>query len=581
VKQGQLVTSLTIIMTDITIKKQAEEALRRSEHIYRQAITTAGAVPYYRDHRTNTYTFMGEGILAMTGYSASEMTPELWETLEQEGFPRGSLAHLTYEEADRVTDEDSSLLWECDYRIRTRDGQTRWVADTSVKGFNEYGEQAGVIGILQDITERKQFEQQIQQRLQELAAIQAVSQAAASELESDTLFDLIAHELFQLFDIQDVYFAIHDQQTNLIQFPYYRHAEQLLDSDPIPFGQGLSSHVILSRKPLLINHDYERRSTELGVVRFSAIPGSISQVSWLGVPIQAGDQTIGMVCVINLERENAFTDDDVRLLTTIAANVGIAIQNAQLFMTVQQELTGRKQAEAERETFIQELEAKNAELERFNYTVSHELKSPIVTIKGFLGSIAKDIRDEKYERAQKDLLRISNATDKMHDTLSDLLELSRIGRIVNPPEEVDLLQLTREALETVHGRIQSRNITVQIAPDLPVVCGDRVRLREVYENLIDNAAKHFGDQPAPLIEIGVRKDGDENVYFIKDNGLGIDAKYHKRIFGLFDKLDATSEGTGIGLAIVKRIIETHGGRIWVESDGPGKGSTFCFTIPGK
>ena len=394
VKQGHRVTSLTIIMTDITIKKQTEDALHRSEHIYRQAITTAGAVPYYRDHRTNTYTFMGEGILAMTGYSASEMTPELWETLEQEGFPRGALGHLTYEEADRITEEDSSLLWECDYRIRTRDGQTRWVADTSVKGYNEYGERVGVIGILQDITERKQ-------------------------------------------------------------------------------------------------------------------------------------------------------------------------------------------AEAERETFIQELEAKNAELERFNYTVSHELKSPIVTIKGFLGSIAKDIREEKYERAQKDLLRVSNATDKMHDTLSDLLELSRIGRIANPPEEVDLAQLTREALETVHGRLQARNVTIQIAPDLPVVCGDRVRLREVFENLIDNAAKHFGDQPAPLIEIGVRKDGDENVYFIKDNGLGIDAKYHKRIFGLFDKLDATSEGTGIGLAIVKRIIETHGGRIWVESDGHGKGSTFCFTIPGK
>ncbi len=244
-----------------------------------------------------------------------------------------------------------------------------------------------------------------------------------------------------------------------------------------------------------------------------------------------------------------------------------------------QDITERKQAEAERETFIQELEAKNAELERFNYTVSHELKSPIVTIKGFLGSVANDLHNGKYERAQQDLLRVSTATDKMQDTLSDLLELSRIGRIVNPSEEIDLVQLVQEALETVHGRVQARNITVQIAPNLPAVCGDRVRLREVYENLIDNAAKYLGDQSAPLIEIGSRKTGNEIICFVKDNGMGVDVKYHKRIFGLFDKLDATSEGTGIGLALVKRIIETHGGRIWIESEGVGKGSTFCFTIP--
>jgi light-regulated signal transduction histidine kinase (bacteriophytochrome) len=244
-----------------------------------------------------------------------------------------------------------------------------------------------------------------------------------------------------------------------------------------------------------------------------------------------------------------------------------------------QDITERKQAESERETFIQELEAKNAELERFNYTVSHELKSPIVTIKGFLGSIATDLEGGKLERAKKDILRISTATDKMHDTLSDLLELSRIGRIANPSEEIDLVQLAHEALETTHGRIQSRNITVHIAPDLPPVYGDRIRLREVYENLLDNAAKYFGDQTMPLIEIGARNDGTEIIYFVKDNGIGIESQYHKRIFGLFDKLNPTSDGTGVGMTIVKRIIEVHGGRIWVESDGLGKGSTFCFTIP--
>lgn len=244
-----------------------------------------------------------------------------------------------------------------------------------------------------------------------------------------------------------------------------------------------------------------------------------------------------------------------------------------------QDITERQQAQKEREKLFNEIEAQNAELERFNYAISHELKSPIVTIKGFLGMLKKDLEENRRDRVQKDFERISEAAEKMGVLLSDLLELSRIGRIVNPPEEVDLLQLTREALETMHRRIQARNITVHIAPDLPVVYGDRIRLREVYENLIDNAAKHVGNLPAPLIDIGIRKGENEIVLFVKDNGMGIDERYHQRIFGLFDKLDATSEGTGIGLALVKRIIETHGGKIWVESEGLGKGSAFCFTIP--
>jgi signal transduction histidine kinase len=166
----------------------------------------------------------------------------------------------------------------------------------------------------------------------------------------------------------------------------------------------------------------------------------------------------------------------------------------------------------------------------------------------------------------------------MSDTLSDLLELSRIGRVVNPSEEFALSKLIQEALETVEGRIRSRNIRIKVSSPMPIIYGDRKRLHEVFENLIDNAAKYMGDQKSPLIEIGQRS-GEEPVFFVKDNGMGIASPYHSKVFGLFEKLDAMSEGTGVGLALVKRIIELHGGKIWVESDGLGKGSTFCFTIP--
>jgi signal transduction histidine kinase len=167
----------------------------------------------------------------------------------------------------------------------------------------------------------------------------------------------------------------------------------------------------------------------------------------------------------------------------------------------------------------------------------------------------------------------------MDALLSELLELSRIGRIINPPEEVDLTALTQEALETLDARLRSTGVTVHISPDLPSVSGDRIRLREVIENLIDNAAKYMGSQSSPTIEIGVRTQGKAPVIFVKDNGMGIEASYHDRIFHLFEKLHPTIEGSGIGLALVKRIVELHGGQIWVESEGIGKGSTFCFTIP--
>jgi signal transduction histidine kinase len=191
----------------------------------------------------------------------------------------------------------------------------------------------------------------------------------------------------------------------------------------------------------------------------------------------------------------------------------------------------------------------------------------------------KDIRENRQDRVQTDFQRIAGAADKMDELLSDLLELSRIGRIVHPPEKVDLVELTRDALEMLDARIHSRNVSIQISPDLPAIYGDRLRLREVFENLISNAIKYMGNQPNPLIEIGTRDAANESIIFIKDNGIGIEERYQSRVFALFEKLNPNIEGTGIGLALVKRIIEVHGGRVWVESDGLEKGSTFCFTIP--
>jgi PAS domain S-box-containing protein len=245
-----------------------------------------------------------------------------------------------------------------------------------------------------------------------------------------------------------------------------------------------------------------------------------------------------------------------------------------------EDITVRKRAEAEREALIKELEAKNAELERFVYTVSHDLKSPLITIQGFLGFLEQDVRAGNAEQVEADIARITNAAVKMHQLLDELLELSRIGRLMNPPQAVAFGELAREAVSMVAGRLAERDVEVFIAPDLPTVYGDRPRLREALQNLLDNAVKFLGEQATPRIEVGARYESDERVFYVRDNGIGIDPKYQDKVFGLFEKLDHRSEGTGVGLAIVKRIIEVHGGRIWIESAGIGRGSTFCFTLLG-
>jgi PAS domain S-box-containing protein len=245
-----------------------------------------------------------------------------------------------------------------------------------------------------------------------------------------------------------------------------------------------------------------------------------------------------------------------------------------------QDITERKEAEALREELINEMEEKNAELERFTYTVSHDLKSPLITIKGFLGMLQRDLERGDKEHITKDMDRISQAADKMQQLLDELLELSRVGRLNNPPEDVDLTTLAHEAVELVAGQITEQGVAVDIQAGLPTVHADRPRMLEVFQNLVDNATKFMGDQAEPRIEIGVRREDHEDVVYVKDNGIGIKKDYFQKVFGLFDQLDQGKGGTGIGLALVKRVIETHGGRIWVESDGLGHGSTFCFTVKG-
>lgn len=169
----------------------------------------------------------------------------------------------------------------------------------------------------------------------------------------------------------------------------------------------------------------------------------------------------------------------------------------------------------------------------------------------------------------------------MTQLLDGLLALSRIGRVAGPQEEMSFGDVAEEVVSLVAGGLEQGQVQIEVAADLPVVFGDPLRIREVLQNLVENSIKFMGEEPNPLVHIGAWQEDGETVLFVRDNGIGIESTYQHKIFDLFDKLDQHSEGTGLGLALVKRIVEAHGGRAWVESEGSGQGSTFYFTLPLK
>ncbi|MES1175872.1 MAG: PAS domain-containing protein [Myxococcales bacterium] len=234
----------------------------------------------------------------------------------------------------------------------------------------------------------------------------------------------------------------------------------------------------------------------------------------------------------------------------------------------------------ERRAREEELRFKNEELTRFTYTVSHDLKSPLVTIQSFLGFLVEDAKRGDAERVARDVSFIKTAADRMAALLADLLQLSRVGRKQNSAERVPLSRLVDEALSMVAGRVATQKPKLTFSVERVSLFGDQLRLVEVFQNLLDNAVKFSAGVPNAHVEVLAEQVDGEIVVRVRDNGIGIDARHRHKLFGLFEKLHPDLEGTGIGLALVKRIIDVHGGQIWIESAGPGRGTTVSFTLPG-
>ncbi|MEP7135445.1 MAG: GAF domain-containing protein [Chloroflexota bacterium] len=402
--------------------------------------------------------------------------------------------------------------------------------------------------------------------------INEFAHAISSTLDLPSILEIVARLSVELIGAETANIAIMSDDGLEITNAYNYNEVEKLDNF-MPKGYGLT-WLTYEKSRLVLVDDYTQHPNALPEWSASGLR------AFMGVPIMAGAKCLGVLTLYNRTFDKKFTQRDVSLIEAVAQEVAIAIQNARLFNALQKELTEHKQTQDQLQILVHELEAKNAELERFTYSVSHDLKSPLVTIGGFIGFLEADIKRGELQRTESTINRIREAAKKMQRLLDELLELSRIGRLINPPLEVPFGELVSEALELAHGQLTERQVRVEVDAELPLVKVDRVRMVEVLQNLIVNATKFMGNREDPKIEIGTQIINTEKTFFVRDNGIGIASEYHQKIFGLFDKLDARSDGTGIGLALVKRIVEVHGGKIWVESE-VGKGATFFFTLEPK
>lgn len=435
----------------------------------------------------------------------------------------GWTGHLHPEDVEKDAEDMRKLLRNenvinSEIRTITKNGEIRWEHIFAHPIWNEKENRlAGIIGAVQDVTEQKKAEVLLKETL----------------LRQTAILNNIP-DMAWLKDLDSRYIAVNEQFTILCGLKY----EDII---------GKFDHEIWQKD--FADH---YRQDDLDVIQ----RGKRKEIQEI-----LQDYTGRRIWIETTKTPIRNSQGEV------TGTIGIA-----------RDITERKLAEIERERLITELEAKNTELERFTYTVSHDLKSPLVTITGFLSYLDKDAREGKFDKFQRDLERIQQAAKKMHRLLNDLLELSRIGRVINEPMEIPFNEIVREALAMVEGQVRARGVNIEFTDEGHTLYGDRVRLVEVIQNLLDNAVKFMGDQPDPRIRIGVVMDEQNNPsFFVQDNGIGIDSQFKDRVFGLFNKLDVNTQGSGVGLAIVKRIIEVHKGKLWFESQ-PGKGATFYFNV---
>lgn len=445
---------------------------------------------------------------------------------------------------------------------------------------------------------------------EELTILNEMSRSLSSTQGIEPLLTTFVQYAARLIDTTNLYVAFYepdDYETGeLVIALDVADGEFLWYDRRRPFGNGLVEYIVRTERPLLIPARVAEKVQELGL----DVMGGVRSKSWLGAPMVVNGRVIGVVSLQNHTTPYRFNEDTQRLLVSMVNQVALAVENARLYVALQEqaahleqevtrrtteltaanqqltrEINEREQAQKSLQLYSQELERSNHELENFAYIASHDLQEPLRKITTFGSRLEEKYQTVLDERGRDYLQRMQSAAARMQELILDLLAYSRVTTHRQPFRFVSLPDIMQDVLSDLEVRIEQTGATMMV-DSLPAIEADPIQMRQLLQNLVGNALKFIDPHRPPVIQIysqPVNRAGQEmcQIYF-KDNGIGIEAQYQERIFEIFERLHGrtTYEGSGVGLAICRKIVERHGGSITVEST-PGEGATFMVMLPCK
>jgi PAS domain S-box-containing protein len=556
-------------------RKQAEEVLLKERNVLRTLIDNLPDFIYVKDIESQ-FIISNTALAQAVG---AEVPDELVGKTDFDFFPEELAAQYRADEMALIN-SGQPLLDHEEPVIDSRGNQI-WISTTKVPLRDSQGKIVGFVGIGRNITKRRKAAEVLAKLVTELEIVAQVSTAASTILDTADLLQGVVDLTKDSFGLYHAHiYLLNESKERLVLAAGAGAVGQQMVAEGwsilLEQEQSLVARAARTRQGVIVNNVRQ----EPGWLPNPLLPDTCSE---LAVPLMVGDRVLGVLDV-QADEVNYFTNDDIRIQATLAAQVAVALENARLFERAEQEIVERKRAEV---ALAQQAQILDAELERFFYVASHHLQEPLRMVTSYSQLLVKRYGDKLGSEADEFIAYVVDGAARIRNLLNDVLTYSLVATHGRPFEPADCNALLKRVLAGLEVTIEESGAVVS-HDDLPTVMADGKQLGRLFSSLLDNAIKFRSKEP-PRIHIGVEyRDGrsqEETAYWmfsVCDNGIGIETHYYERIFTIFQQLHAWGEysGTGIGLAICKKIVERHGGRIWVESE-VGKGATFYFTIPDR